>query len=338
MIAVGVDTHKYWHVAVALSALGQLLGEISVAATAAGYRELVAWLAELGGEAVVGIEGAGSYGAGLCQHLRDAGISVVEVERPRRRDRREGKSDRLDALLAAKRVLAADGVSTPRAGGNRAALSVLLVAYRSCVEERTRLLNRLQGRLHVTAPASLRERIGSGNGARLADRLVRMRLQPSSSLQERTMLVVLRDLARRARHLEAQAARYRDEITTVVRELHPTLLDEPGVGPISAAKLLVCDPARFNGEAAFARCNGTAPQPASSGQTVRHRLSRGGDRQANNAIHTIAMSRAINHAESRAYLEHKISQGKTRREAMRSLKRHISRRLYKRLIEVPLTP
>lgn len=337
MIAVGVDTHKHWHVVVALDGVGQLLGEMVVVATSVGYRELAVWLAGLGGEVVVGIEGAGSYGAGLCQHLREVGMVVVEVERPRRRDRRAGKSDHLDALLAAKRVLASDGVSTPRASGARAALGVLLVAYRSCVEERTRLLNQLQG-LHVTAPAPLRERIGSGNGARIAARLVRMRDRPDAGMQEQTTLAVLRDLARRARQLDAQADRYRDEITSLVRKLNPTLLDESGVGPISAAKLLVCDPARFRSEAAFARSNGTAPQPASSGQTIRHRLSRGGDRQANNAIHTIAMSRSINHAESRAYLERKISQGKTHKEAMRSLKRHVSRRLYRQLVDTPLTP
>ena len=205
-----------------------------------------------------------------------------------------------------------------------------------CSSDLTRLLNQLQG-LHVTAPASLRERIGHGNGARLADRLVRMRDRPAASPHEATILMVLRDLARRARQLDDQAGRYRNEITRLVGELSPGLLDEPGVGPVSAAKLLVCDPARFKSEAAFARCNGTAPQPASSGQTVRHRLSRGGDRQANNAIHTIAMSRSINHPESRAYLERRISQGKTHREAMRSLKRHISRRLYHRL-NAPLTP
>jgi len=262
---------------------------------------------------------------------------VVEVERPRRRDRRAGKSDHLDALLAARRVLAGEGLSTPRASGTRAALGALLVAYRSCVEERTRLLNQLQG-LQVTVPAALRERIGPGNGTRIAERLVRMRDRPDASRQERTMLAVLRDLARRARQLSDQAGHYRDDITSLVGELNRPLLDEPGVGPISAAKLLVCDPARFRSEAAFARANGTAPQPASSGQTIRHRLSRGGDRQANNAIHTIAMSRSINHPESRAYLGRKISEGKTHREAMRSLKRHISRRLYKQLIEAPLTP
>ena len=332
MIAVGVDTHKHWHVAVALSALGRVLGELVIPATVVGYRELVVWLAGLGGEVVVGIEGAGSYGAGLCQHLRDAGVSVVEVERPRRRDRRAGKSDSIDALLAAKRVLAGDGLSTPRAAGTHAALRAVLVAYRSCVDERTRLLNQLQG-LHVTAPATLRERIGQGNGARLAERLSRMRDRPGAQLHEQTMLAVLRDLARRARQLDAQATQYRSQITLLVRQLHPTLMDEPGVGPISAAKLLVADPARFRNEAAFARGNGTAPQPASSGQTIRHRLSRGGDRQANNAIHTIAMNRAVNHAESRHYLERKIKAGKTRREAMRALKRQISRRIYRRLTE-----
>lgn len=336
MIAVGVDTHKHWHVAVALSELGQLLGEMVVSVSDAGYRDLVSWLSVLGGEVVVGIEGAGSYGAGLCRHLESAGVGVVEVERPRRRDRRAGKSDRLDALLAAKRVLVNDGISTPRASGDRSALGVLLVAYRSCVSERTRLLNQLQGLL-VTAPPGLRERIGQGNGARLAERLARIRDRPGASRHEQTMLVVLRDLARRARQLETQAGGYRDQITGLVHEIHPALLDEPGVGPISAAKLLVCDPARFKSEAAFARCNGTAPQPASSGQTTRHRLSRGGDRQANNAIHTIAMNRAVNHAQSRAYLNRKISEGKTRREAIRSLKRHVSRSLYHRITDTPLT-
>ena len=148
---------------------------------------------------VVGIEGAGSYGAGLCRHLQRAGDQRGRGRASPRRDRRAGKSDRIDALLAAKRVLAGDGVSTPRADGDRSALGVLLVAYRSCVEERTRLLNQLQG-LHVTAPASLRERIGHGSGARLAERLVRMRDRPDAA-QEQTMLAVLRDLARRARQL-----------------------------------------------------------------------------------------------------------------------------------------
>lgn len=174
MIAVGVDTHKEEHVVAALDALGQLLGETVVAASVTGYRELAAWLDRLGEGVLVGIEGAGSYGAGLCEHLLAVGVRVVEVERPRRRDRRAGKTDRVDARLAAKKVLAGEGLSTPRTGGARAALQVLLVAYRSCVSERTRLLNQLQ-LVHVTAPITLRERVGRGNGEQLARRLSAMR-------------------------------------------------------------------------------------------------------------------------------------------------------------------
>lgn len=337
MIAVGVDTHKDQHVAAALDRFGQLRGELVVAADAAGYRELAAWVEGLGARVLVGIEGAGSYGAGLCEHLQSAGVRVVEVERPRRRDRRAGKSDRIDALMAAKKVLAGDGLSTPRARGTRAALAALLVAYRSCMSERTRLLNQLQA-LHVTAPVALRERIGAGNGTQLARRLTKMRTRPDTNAEETTVLVVLRDLARRAHQLDVQARDYEREIAALVRSLDPTLLDEPGVGPISAAKLLVCDPARFHSEAAFARANGTAPQPASSGKTIRHRLSRGGDRQVNNAIHTIALSRSVHHPETRAFLQRKTNEGNTPREAMRALKRHLSRRLYKQLTTAPLTP
>jgi transposase len=145
------------------------------------------------------------------------------------------------------------------------------------------------------------------------------------------------DLAARSRALAADARRYEQELAELVRSLDRTLLDEPVIGPISAAKLLACDPARFKNEAAFARCNGTAPLPASSGKTVRHRLSRGGDRQVNNAIHTIALTRAKHQPETRAYLDRRITEGKTKREAMRELKRHISRDLFKRLTDVPLT-
>ena len=339
MIAVGVDTHKDSHYAVALDRLGQLLGELVVEVSAAGYRELERWAAGLaadGQELVFGIEGTGSYGAGLCEHLQHVGHSVVEVERPRRRDRRAGKSDRIDALAAAKKVLAGDGLSTPRSGGARAALAALLIAYRSCVSERTRVLNQLQS-LHVSAPVALRERIGEGSGKQLERRLARMRTRKDAALAESAVFAAMRGLAAHSRALAADASRYERELAGLVRSLAPTLLEEAGIGPISAAKLLACDPGRFKSEAAFARCNGTAPIPASSGKTVRHRLNRGGDRQVNNAIHTIALSRSLHHPETRAYLDRRIGEGKTKREAMRSLKRHISRNLFNRLVEVPLT-
>jgi transposase len=337
MIAVGVDTHKHEHLAVAVDALGQLLAEITITATLAGYRELLAWITGLEGEVRVGIEGAGSYGAGLCEYLQDNAITVFEVERPKRRERRIGKSDQLDALLAAKKVLTNDGLSTPRGHGKRVALQMLLVAYHSVVSERSRLYNQLQA-LHVTAPATLRERVGTArNGAKLAQRLTGMRTRPNASLQENTTLQVLRDIANRTRALDQQAKEYNRQIDTLARELAPALMDEPGVGPICAAKLIAFNPTRFKSEAAFARANGTAPQPASSGKTVRHRLSRGGDRQINTAIYTIALSRSVHHAPSRAYIQRRTKEGKTKREAMRSLKRYLSRDLYNKLSDTPLT-
>jgi len=332
MIAVGVDTHKHQHLAVAVDALGQLLAEITITTTLAGYRELLAWITGLEGEIRVGIEGAGSYGSGLCEYLQDNGIIVFEVERPRHRERRTGKSDRLDALLAAKKVLADDGLSTPRGHGKRVALQMLLVAYRSVISERSRLYNQLQA-LNVGAPATLRERIGPAkNGAKLAQRLTGMRTRPNASPQENTTLQVLRDIANRTRALDVQAAAYTRQIDALTRELAPTLIDTPGVGPITAGKLITFNPARFTSEAAFARANGTAPQPASSGKTVRHRLSRGGDRQINTAIYTIALSRSVHHAPSRTYIQRRIKEGKTKREPMRSLSHDLCNKLSNTLL------
>ena len=338
MIAVGVDTHKERHYAVALDHLGQMLAELIFTATASGYQELQLWAEGLaaGRELVFGIEGAGSWGAGLCEHLLHAGHTVLEVERPRRRDRRAGKSDRIDAIAAAKRVLADENVSTPRRRGILTAIRALLIARRSAVMERTRVLNQLQA-LNATAPVILRERIGQGTGKQLERRILSLRARANADLDEQVAFGVMRDLAAHSRALGKDAKRYQDRLAELVRSLDQTLLDEPGIGPISAAKLLACDPIRFKNEAAFARCNGTAPIPASSGKTVRHRLNPGGDRQANNAIHTIAIIRAKHQPETRAYLERRISQGKTKREALRSLKRHISRELYHRLTAIPLT-
>ncbi|MGH3610558.1 MAG: IS110 family transposase, partial [Pseudonocardiaceae bacterium] len=325
MIAVGVDTHKERHYAVALDQVGQLLAELSFAADPAGYAELQHWAEHLVEAAglVFGLEGAGSWGAGLCQHLQHGGYPVLEVERPRRKDRRAGKSDRIDALAAAKCVLTGENVSTPRRRGILSAIRALLIARRSAVAERTRVLNQLQA-LNATAPIDLRERVGEGTGKQLERRVLSMRARSSAPLEERVAFSVMRDLAAHSRNLGADAKRYAHQLADLIRSLDATLLDEPGIGPISAAKLLAFDPTRFRSEGAFARCNGTAPIPASSGKTMRYRLNRGGDRQANNAIHTIAIIRAKHQPETRAYLDRRIREGKTKREALRSLKRHIS--------------
>jgi len=338
MIAVGVDTHKARHYAVAVDHVGQLLAEVTFAATAAGYAELQRWAEQLtdAPELIFGLEGTGSWGAGLLQHLQRAGYPVVEVERPRRKDRRAGKSDRIDALAAARCVLSGENVSTPRRRGILTAIRALLIARRSAVTERTRVMNQLQA-LNATAPVALRERIGEGTGKQLERRILSMRARPNASVEERVAFSVMRDLATHSRRLGADAKRYQSELAELIRTLDETLLDEPGIGPISAAKLLAFDASRFTSEGAFARCNGTAPIPASSGKTVRYRLNRGGARQANNAIHTIAIIRAKHDPETRAYLDRRVREGKTKREALRSLKRHISRELYQRLNAIPLT-
>ena len=213
---------------------------------------------------------------------------------------------------------------------------MLLVAYRSVVSERSRLYNQLQA-LHVGAPVTLRERVRPAKNRAKPQRLTGMRTRPNASLQENTTLQVLRDIANRTRALDQQAQDYTRQIDALTRELAPALMDEPGVGPICAAKLIAFNPARFTSDAAFARANGTAPQPASSGKTVRHRLSRGGDRQINTAIYTIALSRSLHHAPSRAYIQRRTNEGKTKREAIRSLKRYLSRDLYQHFTKTPLT-
>jgi transposase len=229
MIAVGVDTHKQRHHAVALDLLGQLLGELSFAANAAGYAELQRWAEGLRQEQplVFGIEGAGSWGAGLCEHLQGAGHSVVEVERPRRRERRAGKSDRIDALAAAKCALSDENTSTPRGRRSLAALRALLVARRSAVAEHMRVLNQLQA-LNATAPVALRERVGDGSGKQLERRVTSMRARASADIEERAVFAVMRDLAARSRALAADARRYEQQLADLVRSLDHTLLDEPG--------------------------------------------------------------------------------------------------------------
>ncbi len=214
---------------------------------------------------------------------------------------------------------------------------MVLLAQESCVEGRTRLTNQIHS-LITTAPAGLRECIGKLKGKGLEQRLVRMRSTATMSDVELTALAVMRDLAKRSIELARQKSAYNKKLTELVVGVNEALLEQPGVGPVTAAKLLVSSPERFKNEGAFARANGTAPIPASSGKTKRYRLNRGGDRQVNYAIHMVAISRAKDHPESRAFLDRKIGEGKTRKEAMRALKRNLSKRLFKVLQPVPLTP
>lgn len=331
-VAIGVDTHKDVHVAVACDRLGAQVGSCTVAADSAGHLQLRQWASALG-EAAFALEGAGSYGAGLARSLEAAGASVYECERPKRQERRRGKSDLIDAALAARRLVSGQGLSRLRGGGRREELRLLLLERRGAVRARTAALNQLQA-VVVTAPDRLRERLGSLGGAELARAAGRLPLGDEASA---TLVAVLRRLGRRVQQLERELGELEQELETVVRTLAPALVEECGVGIISAAQLLVSsgDPSRMRSEASFAALAGTSPVAASSGRYQRHRLNRGGDRQLNEALHVISLTRVVHHEPTARYYAKLIATGKTKREARRCVKRALARYFYRELCSTP---
>jgi transposase len=328
-VAIGVDTHKEAHVAVALDALGAQLDSQEIPATPTGYGSLLAWAQELGVPAFA-IEGTGSYGAGLVRYLERAGLSVYECERPRRQERRRGKNDLIDAALAARRLLGRERLSIPRGGGRREDLRLLLLERRSAMHARTAALNQLSAVL-VTAPDHVRERLGGLSGERLAHAAARLRSRPEVGNG------VLRRLGQRVERLSKEVAEAERALAELLAEVAPDLLEECGVGPVCAAQLLVSsgDPSRMKSEASFAALAGTSPVDASSGKQRRHRLNRGGDRQLNWALHVVALQRIRHHPETGAYYERLLAAGKSTREARRCVKRALARRFYHRLREMP---
>jgi transposase len=328
-VAIGVDTHKDVHVAVAIDRLGAQLDSREIETTRAGYRKLLVWARELGIPAFA-VEGTGSYGAGLVRFLEGEGVEVFECERPRRQERRRGKSDLIDAGLAARRLASGEGLSLPRGGGRREDLRLLLLERRSAIQARTATLNQLSALL-VTAPDQLRERLGALSGDRLARAAARLR--PSQEVS----IGVLRRLGRRAEQLGREGAEAEEALAQLVAELAPNLLAECGVGPVCAAQLLVSsgDPARMKSEASFAALAGASPVDASSGKQQRHRLNRGGDRQLNWALHVVALHRIRHHTQTTSYYERPLATGKTSREARRCVKRALARHFYRRLRELP---
>lgn len=334
-VAIGVDTHKAGHVAVALDRLGHELGACEVEVTEVGYEGLLRWARSFGACAFA-IEGAASYGAGLARFLTGHGVPLFECERPSRRDRRRGKNDRLDALLAARRLVAGEGLSELRGHGVRELLRVLLIERRSADQARTVCLNQLHA-LIVTAPPPLRSRLGDRKRARLVAAAARLRRRLSDDVEQTALIEVLRRLGARAQALGGELAAAERRIDELVRRVAPDLLDECGVGPICAAQLIVSsgEPGRMRSEAAFAALAGTSPVEASSGPTTRHRLNRGGDRQLNCALHRIALTRKRFHAETAAYYGRLLARGKSRREALRCVKRMLARHFYRQLRSLP---
>ncbi len=332
---IGVDPHRDSHaLAVVEVRTGGVVLEASLAANCDGYAHALE-LADrhAAGRRVFAIEGTGSFGAGLTRYLGSRGEQVVEVGRLRRERRSGGKTDALDAVRAARSVLAQNRPGTPRAGGEREALRALMAAREGAVNAKRAGLCQLRDLL-VTTPEPLRNELRPLTRARLLQRLAATRPERRHDPELRGALLALRSVARRVLQLTAEERELAREIETLTRKLAPQLLDQPGVGPLAAAQVVLSwsHPGRITSEAAFARLAGCAPIPASSGQTVRYRLDRSGDRQLNRALHMILVTRRRAHPPTIAYIERRIQEGKTRREAIRCLKRYLARNLY-RLLE-----
>jgi transposase len=333
-ITGGVDTHAGAHVAAALDPIGGLLGVQEFPATPAGYARLLDWLGGFGTICLVGIEGTGSYGAGLARHMAAAGVRVVEVDRSDRQDRRRaGKSDPLDAVSAARAAQSGRARGAPKGrDGAVEAIRALMVAKRSARGERTQTINQARA-LIVTGPDDLRGRFAKHTAPGLVTELASLRPRPGAIVGYATR-VALRELGRRAQFLDGQLARLDELIVPLVTARAPGLIALYGVGPDSAAMLLVAagdHPGRLRSEAAWAHLCATAPIPASSGKTTRHRLNPGGDRQANHALWQIIITRMSSHPPTRAYVDRRTKEGLSKKEIIRCLKRYAAREVYPHL-------
>ena len=336
--AIGVDTHRDSYTAACVDTAGGLRELVTVAADAFGARKLLRFADEHAcGRRIWAIEGSGSFGAGLATFLLEHGEWVAEVDRPRRPARRNGaKSDELDAVRAAREALARDHLAQPRRRGEREALRVLLAAREGAVRARTQAIGLLKATI-VSAPQGLRDQLRKGTTDEQLLRAARLRTSPKQSSEHRATVCALRAIARRALALGAEAADHETQIELLVAGLAPALLAEPGIGAVTAARILCAwsHRGRIRSEAAFASLAGASPIPASSGQVVRYRLNRGGDRQLNRALHTIVLSRLVHHQPTRAYAARRTAEGKSPREIKRCLKRYLARHIYRLLESMP---
>jgi transposase len=332
---VGVGPHRDSHaLAVVHVQSGVVVFEATVTADSDGYAQALR-LVELHapGRRAVAVEGTGSFGAGLTRFLSGRGERVLEVSRLRRERRSGGKTDALDAARAARSVLAEQRPSTPRAGGERQALQALVAAREGAVNARRAALCQLRDLL-ITTPEPLRSELRPLTRARLLQRLAATRPHGRTDAELRGSLLALRSIARRVLQLTIEERELARDIESLTRRLAPQLLDQPGAGVHAAAQLVLSwsHQGRISTEAAFARLAGAAPIPASSGQTIRYRLDRSGDRKLNRALHMILVTRKRTQPATIAYIERRLQEGKTRREASRCLKRYLARNLY-RLLE-----
>ncbi len=333
-VVIGVDTHLDTIHLAAITDTGQLLGDAEFRTTPTGYYVAITWARSFGEVFIAGVEGTSSYGAGFTQALQDNDIHVVEVNRPdRAARRRQGKSDPLDAYSAARAVLAGHGLAVPK-DPNTAALKALQTARRGAVKARTATIQQIKDLL-VTAPAELRERYRRYTTTlRLVQALARCHPAAHEDPTTASVLIACKALAQRIEFLERQDRELTTQIDTLTTALNPALRAAYGVGPDTAAQLLITagtNAHRIRSEAAFAMLAGVAPIPASSGKTTRHRLCRGGDRAANNALHRIALVRWSHDPHTRAYADRQLAAGRSKKDILRLLKRAIAREMFKHL-------
>jgi transposase len=337
MVVGGVDTHADTHTAAVLDTAGRALGNAQFPATPAGYQQLTDWLSSHGTLQSVGVEGTGAYGAGLARHLSAAGVQVVEVDRPDRKTRRfAGKSDPIDADAAARAVLAGRATGTPKTRtGPVEAIRALRVARSSAVADRAQALTRIKALL-VTAPDPVRSALAGLATTRLITACAALRPDRTRAGDpEQATKIALRSLARRHTQLTIEIDDLDELLDDLVATVNPRLIAAHGVGTDVAGQLLTTagdNPARLHSEAAFAALCGVAPVPASSGRTSRHRLNRGGDRQANAALYRVVLCRLRWDARTQAYKKRRTEEGLSTKEIIRCLKRLIARELYYLLI------
>ena len=321
-VIVGVDTHKHIHVAVAINHHGTRLGDRAVSADSGGYAQLEAWAQDLGRVDRFGIEGTGSYGAGLTSYLRRCGHRVVEVNRGDRRSRRSnGKSDAIDAEAATRSVLAGTSTAVPKtADGLVEMIRQPKVARDTARKGRTSAIITLKT-LVINAPAELRESLDGLTNRALINRCARFRVSAMNS-HTASAKHSLRALARRWMTLDTEVRSHDAVLDDLTAQASPTLRDAYGIGADSAAELLIVfgdDPERIRSEAAFAKLCGACPIPASSGQTSRHRLYRGGHRQANAALYRVAITRMRFHQPTIDYVTRRTTEGLNKKDIIRCL-------------------
>lgn len=338
-VIIGVDTHKDVHAVAAISALGVHLASTTIPASSKGYHALETWATSLGIVRAIGIEGTGSYGAGLCRFLTERGHTVFEVNRANRQLRHQkGKSDAVDAESAARTVLAGKATGQPKSGTSTVEMiRHFKVARDTAVKGRSQAMQTLKA-IIVNSPAALREQLDRITGKMtLLRRLAALRPGPITSTLA-SAKTSLRAIARRWLALDAEVKEHDTQLRVLTAARAPDLIKAYGMAAGTAAEMLLLvgdNPERIHSEAAFAKMCGACPIPASSGKTTRHRLNRGGNRQANAALYRVAIVRMRSHRPTLDYVRRRTADGKGKSEIIRCLKRYIAREIFGYLCRSP---